>query len=53
MGPIWSHVTSAMGTGDVSYDEMRELILHFSAYAGMTRAKVLLDVAGQWKATQQ
>ena len=52
MGPIWSHVTSAMGTGDVSYDEMRELILHFSAYAGATRAKVLLDVADQWKATQ-
>lgn len=53
IGPIWSHVTSAMGSGDVSYDEMRELILHFSAYAGTTRANVLLDVAEQWKATQE
>lgn len=53
IGPIWSHVTSAMGTGDVSYGEMRELILHFSAYAGTTRAQVLLDVAEQWKAAQE
>ena len=53
IGPIWSHVTSAMGSGDVSYDEMREIILQFSAYAGMTRARVMLDVADQWQATQQ
>jgi 4-carboxymuconolactone decarboxylase len=52
IGPIWSHVTSAMGSGDVSYDEVRELILHFSAYGGTTRAKVLLDVASQWQAQQ-
>ncbi len=52
MGPIWSHVTSALGSGDVSYDEMQELILHFSAYAGTPRAQVLLDVARQWKAAQ-
>ena len=53
MGPIWSHVTSALGSGDVSYDEMRELIDHFSAHAGPARAQALLDVAEQWKATQQ
>jgi 4-carboxymuconolactone decarboxylase len=52
IGPIWSHVTSALGSGDVSHDEMRELILHFSAYAGPARAQVLLDVAGQWQAQQ-
>lgn len=52
IGPIWSHVMSAMGSGDISYDEMRELIVHFSAYAGATRARVLLDVAEQWKAAQ-
>jgi 4-carboxymuconolactone decarboxylase len=50
MGPIWSHVTSALGSGDVSYDEMQELILQFSAYAGRPRAEVLLNVAAQWQA---
>jgi 4-carboxymuconolactone decarboxylase len=52
IGPIWSHVTSALGSGDVSFDEMRELILHFSAYAGAARARVMLDVATQWQAAQ-
>jgi 4-carboxymuconolactone decarboxylase len=50
IGPIWSHVTSALGSGDVSYDEMEELILHFRAYAGTPRAEVLLGVATQWQA---
>jgi 4-carboxymuconolactone decarboxylase len=50
MGPIWSHVTSALGSGDVSYDEMQELILQFSAYAGRPRAEVLQNVAVQWEA---
>lgn len=49
IGPIWSHVTSALGSGDVTYDEMQEIILHFSAYAGMPRASVLRDVALQWQ----
>jgi len=52
IGPIWSHITSAMGSGDISYDEMREVILHLGAYAGPARARVMLDVAEQWKATQ-
>src|SRR4051812_44145365 len=52
IGPIWSHVTSALGSGDVSYDEMQELILHFRAYAGTARARVLSDVATQWQADQ-
>jgi 4-carboxymuconolactone decarboxylase len=51
-GPIWSHVTSALGSGDVSYDEMQEVILHFAAYAGMARASVLRDVATQWRDAQ-
>jgi 4-carboxymuconolactone decarboxylase len=50
MNPIWSHVTSALGSGDVTAGEMEELILQFSAYAGMARAKVLRDVAAQWQA---
>jgi 4-carboxymuconolactone decarboxylase len=51
--PIWSHVTSALGSGDVSYDEMLELILHFSAYAGTPRAQRLQDVAVGWRASQK
>jgi 4-carboxymuconolactone decarboxylase len=50
--PIWSHVTSALAAGDLSYDEMQEVILQFSAYAGATRARALQDVAAQWKASQ-
>jgi 3-hydroxyisobutyrate dehydrogenase len=52
IGPIWSHVNSALGSGDISYDEMRELILHFRTYAGTPRARVLEDVAAQWQAGQ-
>ena len=52
IGPIWSHVTSALGSGDVSYEEMGEIITQFRAYAGDTRAQVLEDVAAQWQATQ-
>lgn len=49
MGPIWSHVTSALGSGDISYDEMQELILEFRAHAGEKRADVLQDVATRWQ----
>jgi 4-carboxymuconolactone decarboxylase len=52
IGPIWSHVTSALGSGDITYDEMEELILQFRAYAGTPRARVLSDVATQWQADQ-
>jgi 4-carboxymuconolactone decarboxylase len=48
-GPIWSHVTSALGSGDVSPSEMEELIVHFSVYAGTARAGPLHDVASQWQ----
>jgi 4-carboxymuconolactone decarboxylase len=53
MGPIWSHVTSALGSGDISYEEMGEIIALFRAHAGDTRAKALEDVAAQWQATQR
>jgi 4-carboxymuconolactone decarboxylase len=49
--PIWSHVTSALASGDISDDEMQEVILQFSAYASKPRAKALQDVAEQWKAS--
>jgi len=51
-GPIYSHVTSALGSGDVTYDEMQELILHFSVYSGVAKAQVLQDVAVQWQAAR-
>ncbi|HLM29410.1 MAG TPA: hypothetical protein VK360_05760, partial [Acidimicrobiales bacterium] len=52
IGPIWSHVTSALGSGDIAYDEMQELILQFDGYAGRARATVLRDVAVGWKDAQ-
>lgn len=51
-GPILSHVTSALSSGDITYDEMQELILQFSAYSGVAKAQVLQDVAARWHATQ-
>lgn len=48
IGPIHSHVTSALGSGDVSYDEMQELILQFAAYSGIAKAQVLQDTAARW-----
>jgi 4-carboxymuconolactone decarboxylase len=52
-GPIWSHVTSALGSGDLSYDEMLEVIAQFriDAQDGERRAQALLDVATQWQAS--
>ncbi len=47
--PIWSHVTSALGSGDLAYAEMEEVILQFSAYATKARAEVLRNVAVQWQ----
>jgi 4-carboxymuconolactone decarboxylase len=52
IGPIWSHVTSALGSGDITPSEMGELILHFRAYAGTPRAEVLEGMARQWQADQ-
>lgn len=51
-GPIWSHVTSALGSGDVAYDEMAALIAHFRTLSTDARAEALLDVAKQWRADQ-
>jgi 4-carboxymuconolactone decarboxylase len=39
--PIQSHVYSAMKTGDVTFAEMQELVLHFAAYAGWPKASFL------------
>jgi 4-carboxymuconolactone decarboxylase len=49
--PIRSHVYSALKTGDVGYDEMRELVLHFAAYSGWPKASFLDQVVTEsWSA---
>lgn len=51
MNPIWSHVTSALESGDLSPAEMHELIRHFRAYSTESRADVLQGVADKWEAS--
>ena len=41
IGPIQSHVNSAMKSGDVNLEEMRELVLQFAAYSGWPKAQFL------------
>jgi 4-carboxymuconolactone decarboxylase len=48
--PISSHVGSALGSGDVTWDEMQELILQFSAYSGFAKGEALHDAAQRWRA---
>jgi len=50
-GPIWSHVTSALGSGDLSPAEMEQVIHQVRAYAETPRAKALEAVATQWQPT--
>jgi 4-carboxymuconolactone decarboxylase len=33
-----AHFDAALGTGDISMDELREFVIHFAAYAGHPRA---------------
>lgn len=47
LGPIRSHVGSALKTGDVSLAEMHEIILHFSAYYGFAKGEVLSRAAAE------
>jgi 4-carboxymuconolactone decarboxylase len=53
LGPIHSHVGSALRTGDVSLAEMHEIILHFSAYYGFAKGEVLSRAAAdEWARIQ-
>jgi 4-carboxymuconolactone decarboxylase len=48
--PVRSHVYSAMKTGDLSVEEMREVVLQFAAYSGWPKAsfmEVAVDEAHQ------
>jgi 4-carboxymuconolactone decarboxylase len=50
--PIASHVGSALSSGDISWDEMQEIILQFSAYYGFAKGEAMHDAAQQWRANQ-
>ncbi len=53
VGPIRSHVYSALKSGDVTYDEMREVVLQFAVYSGWPKASFLEQVATEsWAAAQ-
>ncbi len=39
--PIQSHVYSAMKSGDITYDEMREMVLQFAAHSGWPKAQYM------------
>ena len=39
--PMHSHVGSALGSGDISLDEMKEVVLQFSAYYGFAKGEAL------------
>lgn len=43
--PIQSHVGSALASGDLSFEELMEVALHFSVYAGTAKADVLGEAA--------
>jgi 4-carboxymuconolactone decarboxylase len=47
--PILSHVYAALKSGDVSFDEMDELALHFGAYYGWAKAATLTQVIEEQK----
>jgi 4-carboxymuconolactone decarboxylase len=47
--PILSHVYAALKSGDVSFEEMDELALHFAAYYGCAKADYLQQVIGEQK----
>jgi 4-carboxymuconolactone decarboxylase len=41
VGPIHSHVYSAMKSGDISFDEMREMVLQFAAHSGWPKGSFM------------
>jgi len=48
-GPIMSHIYSALRSRDLTYEEMQEVVLQFSAYSGFAKGEVMNRVAvEQW-----
>jgi 4-carboxymuconolactone decarboxylase len=42
---LWSHVTSALRSGDIAKEEMDEIVLQFAAYYGFAKGRALSDTA--------
>jgi 4-carboxymuconolactone decarboxylase len=47
--PIASHVWAALKSGDISFEEMDELALHFAAYCGWPKGSYLNQVISEQK----
>lgn len=47
--PIMSHVYAALKSGDISFDEMDELVLHFAAYYGFAKGDRLAAAVAEQK----
>jgi 4-carboxymuconolactone decarboxylase len=47
--PVLSHVYAALKSGDISFDEMDELALHFGTYYGFAKAEYLNQVIADQK----
>jgi len=45
--PIRSHIYGALKSGDISFPEMQEAILHFGVYAGLPKASYMEQVANE------
>ncbi|ONH58737.1 carboxymuconolactone decarboxylase [Frankia sp. CcI49] len=43
--PLRTHVSSALHSGDLTKEEMDEIVLHFSAYYGFAKGEALHDAA--------
>ncbi|MBO0728122.1 MAG: carboxymuconolactone decarboxylase family protein [Acidimicrobiaceae bacterium] len=43
--PLKAHVTSALHSGDLTKEEMDEIVLHFSAYYGFAKGQALSETA--------
>ena len=50
--PLFSHVTSALHSGDLTKEEMDEIVLQFSAYYGFAKGEALRDTAENAWATR-
>lgn len=42
--PIQAHFYSALKSGDISYEEMLEFVLHFAVYCGWPKASIIDQV---------
>ena len=48
--PIRTHIYAALKSGDVTYEEMSEFVLHFAVYLGWPKASILQStMEEQWE----